>query len=245
MPPPGGPITQRSLPPFQIPGGPGTTPPPPGVTPPGQTTQPGTPPPSTQTSSASTLLNRVFEMMRLNDQKRSEEAKAKARQERTATAIKQLLDQSTPAQGDFLPMAPMMRDPAMMAAYATPRARYAYGGPVGFARGGYPIQYLSSMPGLPMASRSGYARGDFVQDRGVGDGRSDNIHAKLSPGEFVFDAETTALLGNGSSEAGARKLEALRQHIRQHKGRALAKGDYSPDAKNPLAYMRASARRSR
>src|SRR5690606_37671239 len=36
---------------------------------------------------------------------------------------------------------------------------------------------------------------------GLGDGRDDAIDAKLSDGEYVFDAETVALLGNGSSDA--------------------------------------------
>ena len=65
---------------------------------------------------------------------------------------------------------------------------------------------------------------------GVPHGRSDNIKALLSPGEYVIDAETVALLGNGSTEAGAAKLERLRQNIRKHKGSALAQGQISPDA---------------
>jgi hypothetical protein len=73
---------------------------------------------------------------------------------------------------------------------------------------------------------------------GAGDGRSDSIDAKLSDGEYVIDAETVALLGNGSTKAGAAMLDQMRQGIRQQKGRALAKGKFSPDAKSPLAYMK-------
>ena len=77
---------------------------------------------------------------------------------------------------------------------------------------------------------------------GAGDGRSDSIDAKLSDGEYVIDAETVALLGNGSTKAGAAMLDQMRQGIRQQKGRALAKGKFSPDAKSPLAYMKGGLR---
>lgn len=77
--------------------------------------------------------------------------------------------------------------------------------------------------------------------RGAGTGRSDEIDAKLSDGEYVMDAETVALLGDGSSKAGAHKLEQMRQHIRSHKGKALAKGKFSPNAKSPLAYLKGVA----
>lgn len=73
---------------------------------------------------------------------------------------------------------------------------------------------------------------------GAGDGRSDSIEARLSDGEYVIDAETVALLGNGSTKAGAAMLDQMRQQIRKQKGRALAKGKFSPDAKYPLAYMK-------
>ena len=74
--------------------------------------------------------------------------------------------------------------------------------------------------------------------QGAGTGRSDSIDAKLSDGEYVIDAETVALLGNGSTKAGAAMLDQMRQGIRQQKGKALAKGNFSPDAKSPLAYMK-------
>jgi len=73
---------------------------------------------------------------------------------------------------------------------------------------------------------------------GKGDGRSDTINARLSDGEYVIDAETVALLGNGSTKAGAAVLDKMRKELRQQKGEALAKGKFSPDAKSPLAYMK-------
>jgi hypothetical protein len=105
---------------------------------------------------------------------------------------------------------------------------------LGFARGGYPMHLMGGFP-----SRS-FAHGGpdtYVPDDGQGNGRSDHVPAKLSPGEFVMDAETTSMLGDGDSSAGARKLEQLRQAIRRHKGRALAKGKFSPDAKEPEQYL--------
>jgi hypothetical protein len=73
---------------------------------------------------------------------------------------------------------------------------------------------------------------------GSGTGRDDTIDAKLSDGEYVFDAETVALIGDGSSKAGAKKLDQMRQEIRKHKGKALAAGKISSDAKSPLSYLR-------
>lgn len=73
---------------------------------------------------------------------------------------------------------------------------------------------------------------------GTGGGRDDTINAKLSDGEYVLDAETVALLGNGSTKAGALVLDQMRQQLRKQKGKALAKGKFSPDAKSPLAYMK-------
>ena len=73
---------------------------------------------------------------------------------------------------------------------------------------------------------------------GSGSGRDDTIEARLSDGEYVIDAETVALLGNGSTKAGAAKLEEMRQQIRKQKGAALARGKFSPDAKSPLMYLK-------
>lgn len=86
------------------------------------------------------------------------------------------------------------------------------------------------------AAADGGATSRFV--RGPGTGRSDSIDARLSDGEYVLTAEDVALLGDGSSEAGARRLDEFRKNLRKHKGAALARGKISPDAKSPLAYLR-------
>lgn len=59
---------------------------------------------------------------------------------------------------------------------------------------------------------------------GPGTGQSDEIEAStpsgrpvlLSDGEYVFDAPTVAALGDGSTNAGARRLDELRKQIRQN-----------------------------
>jgi hypothetical protein len=87
--------------------------------------------------------------------------------------------------------------------------------------------YLNNQQPGPAAT--GMAAGGLAL---LGDGgRSDMIDARLSEGEYVVDAETVALLGDGSTAAGAKKLDALRKNIRTHKGKALAKGKISPNAK--------------
>jgi len=77
--------------------------------------------------------------------------------------------------------------------------------------------------------------------RGAGTGRSDEIPARLSDGEYVIDAETVAMIGDGSTDAGSKRLDEMRTAIRKHKGKALAKGKFSPNAKSPLAYLKGVA----
>jgi hypothetical protein len=99
-----------------------------------------------------------------------------------------------------------------------PPTGMAHGGSLAAKRGGRP-------------SRSSFAVS------GAGTGRSDDIPAVLSDGEYVIDAETVALLGDGSSKAGAKKLDDLRVKIRKHKGQRLSQGRFSSDAKKPEAYL--------
>jgi hypothetical protein len=87
----------------------------------------------------------------------------------------------------------------------------------------------------PIRAAHGGPLTQYVQ--GGGTGRSDSIDAKLSDGEYVIDAETVALLGDGSSKAGAERLDQFRANIRKQKGKALAKGKFSPDARAPEQYL--------
>ena len=72
-------------------------------------------------------------------------------------------------------------------------------------------------PGNPFT----YAEGGYVP--GKSGGMDDDVPAiidgkqpaRLSSGEFVFDAATVAALGDGNNAAGARKLDGLRKAIRK------------------------------
>jgi hypothetical protein len=116
--------------------------------------------------------------------------------------------------------------------------------PIEFATGGSvsPDKYGYYTYGDIPKTMRGFAQGGLsaLAKGGNYDGRSDDIPAVLSDGEFVIDAETVALLGNGSSKAGANRLEEMRQAVRKQKGGALSRGQFSPDAKSPLAYLKSS-----
>jgi len=103
------------------------------------------------------------------------------------------------------------------------------------------VQSLTSIPPILTASQR-YARGGLSAipgyATGSGDGRDDLINARLSDGEYVIDAESVSMLGNGSNKAGASMLNQMRKNLRSHKGKALADGRFSPDAKSPLEYMK-------
>jgi hypothetical protein len=88
----------------------------------------------------------------------------------------------------------------------------------------------------PVAAAKGGHMRAFAVD-GPGTGRSDSIPARLSDGEYVIDAETVALLGDGSGKAGAKKLDQFRVNLRKQKGANLAKGKFSTNARKPEAYL--------
>jgi hypothetical protein len=101
----------------------------------------------------------------------------------------------------------------------------------------YNENQLPSVPRTPaaMGGLMRAAQGRYV--KGEGHGREDRIPALLSDGEYVFDAETVSMLGDGSSDAGAKKLDQMREQIRKHKAGGLARGRMSPDAKDPSRYL--------
>lgn len=101
--------------------------------------------------------------------------------------------------------------------------------------------YSTPTANMPQMNRGGALTAVARLARGAGSGRADTIDAKLSDGEYVIDAETVALLGDGSTDEGAKRLDAMRQQIRQHKGKSLARGKFSPNAKSPLAYLQGAA----
>jgi hypothetical protein len=80
-------------------------------------------------------------------------------------------------------------------------------------------------------------RGGTHYVQGKGTGQSDDIDAKLADGEYVFDADTVAALGDGSNKAGAQALDKMRESIRAHK-RSAPDNKIPPKAKQPFAYLR-------
>jgi hypothetical protein len=98
--------------------------------------------------------------------------------------------------------------------------------------------YQYGNPPVQAKAMGGLSQVHSMKIGGGADGRSDDVNAVLSDGEYVMDAESVAMLGNGSSKAGAAKLDQMRSKLRQHKGKNLASGKISPNAKSPLSYLR-------
>jgi hypothetical protein len=96
-------------------------------------------------------------------------------------------------------------------------ADYARGGLAALARGG-------------MSHLGDYSDGGRLL-RGPGDGVSDSIPAtignkrpaRLADGEFVVPARIVSELGNGSTEAGARKLYAMMDRIQKARSKTVGK----------------------
>jgi hypothetical protein len=109
----------------------------------------------------------------------------------------------------------------------------ARGGPIGLMRGGYPELY-GSQGAVRHTFDSG---GQNYVNQGDSSGRADDVNAKLSPKEYVMDAESMALLGDGNPDHGAKKMDEMRANLRREKGAALAKGKFSPKAKSAQEYL--------
>ena len=102
----------------------------------------------------------------------------------------------------------------------------ANGGLMGYANGG-----MAYAMGGGLGSLGGYSDGGRLL-RGPGDGVSDSIPAmigkrqpaRLADGEFVVPARIVSELGNGSTEAGARKLYKMMDRIQAARGKTVGKG---------------------
>jgi hypothetical protein len=109
----------------------------------------------------------------------------------------------------------------------------------GYADGGYAHGGLH----VPtVEGRHDYRAGSRVS--GEGDGQSDDIPAMLADGEYVFDADTVAQLGNGSTKAGSDLLDKFREEIRAHK-RSAPVDKIPPPSKSPLQYLKQAQSRSK
>lgn len=75
--------------------------------------------------------------------------------------------------------------------------------------------------------------------RGPGDGVSDSIPAVIgnnepaliADGEFVVPARIVSELGNGSTEAGAKKLYAMLDRIQKSREKSIGKGKVAVNSK--------------
>ena len=106
---------------------------------------------------------------------------------------------------------------------------------VGMAAGG-----LSALAGGGMSHLGSYSDGGRLL-RGPGDGVSDSIPAtigrgkqpaRLADGEFVVPARIVSELGNGSTEAGARKLYAMMDRIQAARRGTVGKGKVAKNSRS-------------
>jgi len=79
-------------------------------------------------------------------------------------------------------------------------------------------------------------RGALGLLKGVSTGQQDDVPINASHGEYVVDADVVSALGDGNTEAGAAKLDKMRQNVRTHK-RAAPAHKIPPKAKQVSAYM--------
>jgi hypothetical protein len=99
--------------------------------------------------------------------------------------------------------------------------------------------------GLSALARGGVSHlGDYSDGgrllRGPGDGVSDSIPAvigqrrpaRLADGEFVIPARIVSELGNGSTEAGARKLYAMMDRVQRARGKTTGKGKVAKNTRS-------------
>jgi hypothetical protein len=93
--------------------------------------------------------------------------------------------------------------------------------------------------GIMRGDLGGYSDGGRLL-KGPGDGVSDSIPAvignkqpaRLADGEFVVPARIVSELGNGSTEAGARKLYAMMERIQKGRKKSVGKGKVAVNSKS-------------
>jgi hypothetical protein len=113
----------------------------------------------------------------------------------------------------------------------------AGGGLMGFAMGGMPMTGYAVGGGL--GSLGSYSDGGRLL-KGPGDGVSDSIPAtigrkqqpaRLADGEFVIPARIVSELGNGSTEAGAKKLYAMMDRVQRARGKTTGKNKVAANSR--------------
>ena len=105
-----------------------------------------------------------------------------------------------------------------------------------YAQGG--IASLSQMAAGGISNLGGYSDGGRLL-RGPGDGVSDDIPAsiggkqpaRLADGEFVVPARIVSEIGNGSTDAGAKKLYAMMDRVQSARRKTMGKKQFAKDTK--------------
>ncbi len=107
----------------------------------------------------------------------------------------------------------------------------------------YTGQQIFARGGLAHYADGGYSLGGYSDGgrllKGPGDGVSDSIPAsigdrqpaRLADGEFVVPARIVSELGNGSTEAGARKLYAMMDRVQKQRSKTTGKGRVAVNSK--------------
>jgi hypothetical protein len=106
------------------------------------------------------------------------------------------------------------------------------------ATGGLAALAMGGMAQGGMYNLGSYSDGGRLL-RGPGDGVSDSIPAtigqhqpaRLADGEFVIPARIVSELGNGSTEAGARKLYAMMDRVQQARGKTTGKNSVAVNSR--------------
>jgi hypothetical protein len=109
----------------------------------------------------------------------------------------------------------------------------------GGAAGGMPGRDFGAYSGGGLSSLGNYSDGGQLL-RGPGDGVSDSIPARigsrqparLADGEFVVPARIVSELGNGSTDAGAKRLYGMMDRVQKNRSKTVGKGKVAVDAKS-------------
>jgi hypothetical protein len=124
--------------------------------------------------------------------------------------------------------------------YQTPISQNVLTGPGDTAVDPYTGEQKMAEGGI---SGAGYNLGGYSDGgrllRGPGDGVSDSIPAtighkqpaRLADGEFVVPARIVSELGNGSTEAGARKLYAMLDRVQSARSKSIGKGKVAKNSR--------------
>ncbi len=140
-----------------------------------------------------------------------------------------IVQPTSPAQ----PLVPNIDIPA----YQTPEQQLGLGGFYDYMNqqlGGY----AGYATGGGVSSLGGYSDGGRLL-KGPGDGVSDSIPAvigqrqpaRLADGEFVVPARIVSEIGNGSTEAGARKLYEMMDRVQRARRKTVGKKQVAKDTR--------------